>query len=226
MSTANFVNSNISYANFYRAHIESSIFFNANARMIKIPFILSEKATFSSIRCINANFQHANLHKANFAGANARETIFTNVYLLSTAKFVGSNLRMATFTDTDISIQDVKLPSGMLGTVSSLPINGNPDCNRSVENIWKLSDPESIIVVLSNNDKVHCIFTRKNNTKSAINMTQVVNITNSWNLEYWNNSQAILIARLSTKIKISLIGITSDRTFVEKVTGESYSLFI
>ncbi|CAF5027798.1 unnamed protein product, partial [Rotaria socialis] len=102
------------------------------------------------------------------------------------------------------------------------PINGNPDCNRSVENIWKLSDPESIIVVLSKNDKVHCIFTRKNNTKSAINMTQVVNITNSWNLKYWNNSQAILIARISTKIKISLIGITSDRTFAEKVTGELF----
>ncbi|CAF1248960.1 unnamed protein product [Rotaria magnacalcarata] len=107
------------------------------------------------MRCINANFQHANLHKTNFVGANARETIFTNANLLSTAKFVGSTLRMVTFTDTDISIQDAKLPSGMFGTASSLLINGNSDCKQSVENIWKLSDPESIITVPSNNDKFH-----------------------------------------------------------------------
>ncbi|CAF1382777.1 unnamed protein product [Rotaria magnacalcarata] len=76
----------------------------------------------------------------------------------------GSNIRMVTFMDTDISIdqfhsavsiQDAKLPSGMLGTASSLLINGNSDCKQSVENIWKLSDPESIITVPSNNDKFH-----------------------------------------------------------------------
>ncbi|CAF5159386.1 unnamed protein product [Rotaria magnacalcarata] len=116
------------------------------------------------MRCINANFQHVNLHKANFVCANARETIFMNANLLSTAKFVGSNLCMVTFMDTDISIdqlhsavsiQDAKLPSGMLGTASSLLIHGNSDCKQSVENIWKLSDSESIITVPSNNDKFH-----------------------------------------------------------------------
>lgn len=235
LSKVNFSNANISYTSFYRANIASSTFFNAHAKMVKMHFIESEQIDFSNTRCISANFQYANLFAANFSGSNVLKTTFTNIYAITSINFTGANLRMAIFSNTEISneqlqsalsIEHIKLSDGSFGQDSNLILNGDPICNTSLKNNWKISEHDAILIAPSKANQTHCMFIRDSKSETIITMTQIYNMTKRADFTYWNKSRVILTARLSSKIKIFLIGIMNGKRITNQTIGTYYLWFI
>ncbi|UJR11209.1 hypothetical protein I4U23_015390 [Adineta vaga] len=156
------------YTYFFRDTFHRAQMQNITANLCEFYQVNMYEANLTNAKMFASRLLESNLMKVDLTGAD-----------LSMVDLSHSNLLNAHITDEQFhaafSIENTTLPNGTIAHDSRLIQNGYPQCNRSLEQDWKVEPPYSI-VTSKQTEENNCVFLSVRSLTKA-KMNQRINMT-------------------------------------------------
>jgi hypothetical protein len=141
--------------------------------------LIANHCEFFSVDMNEVNLTNSTMFASQLTKSNLINTDFTGANL-SMIDLSYSNMLNATITDEQLhsafSIENSILPNGTIGHDITFIKNGNADCNKIIEQDWKVEPSNSIIIKKWKTNQSDCMFIA-NTINTLITMSQTINVT-------------------------------------------------